>query len=301
MDHRRAVPAHRRTVVIDEQACHAPPAQLDGEQQPRRPGPDDEDLRVRVVRRGHRERAPWRPVRIPSASLFSSRPVVSHGNAPRLRDPCGTPPCYSGTVPAMKAPKSSRLRFAVVAVLLLATALAVLVPSSAAARDCGKKPQQSAPDPVPAQARELFSLMKDAPTAVSEKRRTTLCGAGHTLNADPAQARRITSPMGRRGAWFLVPGTTGMVVDENGGGSGATYAAIRQRGWFGSYIGDKILGAAVDGYDSITGSGPNRAGNEVTFTAPIRHNVFVLHTPGANAMAISVTLNRAAAASSHQR
>ena len=186
---------------------------------------------------------------------------------------------------------------------LAATLLIVLVgtvlPAAASARDCGKTPQKGAPGPVPAQAAKLFSLMKDAPTRVSEKRRRMICGFARELGVDPAQARRIASPMGRKGAWFLVPGTKGMIVDTGGGGAGATYAAIRARGWFGYFIpwgpGAKYIGAAVDGYDAITGKGPDNDGSPVTFTAPIRHNVFVLGTPGANPGALTIALSASSA------
>jgi len=182
--------------------------------------------------------------------------------------------------------------FAATVLVVLAGAL---LPAAASARDCGKAPQKGAPGPVPAQAAKLFSLMKDAPTRVSEKRRRMICGFARELGVDPAQARRIASPMGRKGAWFLVPGTKGMIVDTGGGGAGATYAAIRARGWFGYFTGTRYLGAAVDGNDAITGTGPARDGSPVTFTAPIRHNVFVLDTPGANPGALTIALSASSA------
>jgi hypothetical protein len=189
----------------------------------------------------------------------------------------------------------SRWTTALVLTLLVGAAA---LPGAASARGCGKHPPKGVPGPVPAKAAELFSLMKDKPTRVSEKRRRTICAASDAgFGLDPAQARRITSPMGRKGAWFLVPGKTGVLLDTGGGGVGTTYAGLKQRGWA-AYIVPwgpkaKFIGMAVDGFDTITAKGIGLDGLPVTFTAPIAHNVFVLGIAGADAGALTVELTNA--------
>jgi hypothetical protein len=177
--------------------------------------------------------------------------------------------------------------------LALATLVAALaLPAGAAAakqKDCAGKPAA-----VPKEARTLLPVLKQPRGHMSAKRRRGVCREGiDPFGLVPGEARRIDSPKDpTKGAWFLVPGRTGFVLDTNGGGQGTTYDQLREHGWAGAYIGNRIvLGVVAGDHTTITASGNYDDGRPgAVFTAPVQDNVFYLPTPGASSSALTITL-----------